>query len=267
MFESRHQNQEYDDLVSLLRSSGVSRLDIAISTGIQDKELWPFYRSGLLRDALSEAKSLQHLGFRTDFIIPYSALEPDQYDSGGDKHFSQLTTLFFLAQWKKLRQFGLSGFIVKRHDLINFLCAMPASLRSVELSFPEFVETDLTHYREFVYDMREKINWRGPPTSGRPRITLYLESEPHCEEHCIDISREVEDFLYRDGENPFGEDNEDGFLGSRVYSSMGCGIERDMSNPLNGRPFVTSERLMEMGLREPPDFYLSGIRSRLKNRT
>lgn len=42
------------------------------------------------------------------------------------------------------------------------------------------------------------------------------------------------------------------------------GIERDMFNPLNDKPFLFDEELVDLGIVEPSEFYLQGIRPRVK---
>lgn len=253
MFEKRSENQEYENFLSLLRTPGFSRLDLSISAGAQDDGHWPCFRSGLLRYALSEAKDIQRISLSTAMAIPKSVHKPWKYHGGGKEHHFPLRTIFPLDQWPNLRHFGLSHFIVKRQDLIDFLSAMPSTLRSVELSFLEFLETSKDHYRETIRDIRDKVHWRERPVLERPRITIYLESDPPGQGYCVDISQEAEDFVYRNGDNPFGEDDGRRVRGDRVYRSSGRGIERDMFNPLNDLPFVDDEQLMDMGILEPSD--------------
>lgn len=262
MFDTR--NPEYGHFVSLLRTPGFSRLDLAISAGTQESQLWPCFRSGLVRDALSEAKDLRHVSLFNDMIIPTPARQPWKFDGGGEEHYFPLRTIFPLDQWQNLRHFGLSRFIVKRQDLVDFLRATPSSLRSVELSFLEFLETNKTHYREFIRDLRDELDWRERPVSERPTITIYLESDPPGYSVCVDISRETEDFVYRNGDNPFGEDKGRGLRTRKVGRGRKVGIERDMFNPLNDKPFLFDEELVDLGIVEPSEFYLQGIRPRVK---
>ncbi|KAG9252382.1 uncharacterized protein F5Z01DRAFT_638258 [Emericellopsis atlantica] len=259
MFDTVSHNQEYEDLVSVLQSPGFSRLDLALSTGDQRNSLWPCYRSGLLRQALGEAKDLRHVSLATGLIVPASAYSPDQYDGGGEEHFFPLRTIFPLDQLRQLRHFGLSRFIVKRNDIVNFLSTMPPTLRSIELSFLFFMKSGEGQYRELLHDMKDRLDWRERPESQRPSITLYLDSEPPADGHCIDISVETEAFVYHGGENPFIDGPN---LGDRVYRSQGVGIKRDMFNPDNDVPFAPRERLMDMGILEPDYFYRNGIQLR-----
>jgi len=260
MFDAVSHNQEYEDLVSVLRSPGFSRLNLALSTGDHRNSLWPCYRSGLIRSALAEAHDLEHVSLATGLILPPSVAQPMKFESRGEEHFFPLRTIFPLDQWKQLRHFGLSRFIVKRNDITDFLSALPPTLRSVELSFLIFLESGGGQYREFLRDIRDELDWRKRPVSQRPGITLYLDSEPPAEGHCIDISREVERFVYHNGENPFGDDPK--LRGSRVFRQWGLGINRDMFNPDNDMPYAPRERLMDMGILEPDYFYRNGIQLR-----
>jgi hypothetical protein len=137
---------------------------------------------------------------------------------------------------------------------------MPPTLRSVELSFLTFLENGGGQYRELLYDLRDKLNWREHPVSQRPSIKLCLESQPPTDVHCIDISREVELFVYCGGKNPFGEDSKT--RGRKVFRKWGLGIERDMFSPANDVPFMSGERLMDMGILEPDSFHLNGTQLR-----
>lgn len=225
MFERMADNQEYTDLVSLLQRPGLTRFDLALSTGEQENDHWQCYQSGLIHEALSNAKELRHVSLATGLIVPTPVVGPWKYPGQDEKHFFPMRSIFPVDQWTHLQHFGLSRFIVKQNDLIAFLNTMPSTLRSVELSFLYFMWAE-GDYREFLQDLRDKLDWREWHPLNRPRITICLNvrSQQVWEGHCIDISDEAEDFIYRDGQNPFGNDTS--VRGRTVYKRLGLGIER-----------------------------------------
>ena len=251
-------NQEFDDLVALLKRPNFSRIDLALFIAGQDRKGWNVYRSGLLHRALAEAKDLQHVSLVTGLVPPPSAETSQRFNTDGSEHFVPLRTTFPVDQWKQLRHFGLSRLIVKQDDLVDFLAALPPTLRSVELSFLFFLKVNSGDYRGLVSDVRNSIGWRERPASERPRITICLESDPPRPGFSVDISRETEDFVYGDGENPFIENK--GKPVNRVDRGKGVGIQRNSFRPADDKPFAHAMELMNMGIYEKDDWYHRGNR-------
>lgn len=131
---------EQRDLVTLLRRTNPNfrRLDLVLGVGCLEHSGWRAFRSGCLRRTLTEAPALDHISLKTDM-----ADMPDPNWMGmpaGDHHFIPLRDIFPVDIWKNLRHFGLSRFAVRQNDLLLFLQALPATLRSVELSILFFLE-------------------------------------------------------------------------------------------------------------------------------
>lgn len=260
MFDHRRDNPDYDNFVSLLERPGFSRLDLALDVGDQDYDEWPFFRSGLLRDALSKAKDIRHFSLSTGMSFPHTTHEPRKHPSHGLEHFFPLKSLIPVEQWQHLHHFGLSGFIVKRQDLLDFLSIMPA-LRSVELSLLHFMDLDESSWRELLPDLRDKLDWNQRPSTERPSIKVYLDPGSGHDYTFVDVSREVEDFVYSNGKNPFGEGTS--YPGNQVYREDMVGIERFVFKPDKDRPYLHTQHLIDLGLAKADDrtgFWWSGVR-------
>jgi hypothetical protein len=111
-------NAEYKHHVSLLRSPGFSRLDIALFAGGGSYEGWPWYKSGRIKEALMQAKDLRHVSFSgnaNDQFLGYG-----RNFEGEEEHFFPLRSIFPTEQWANLVHFGLSGFVVRVDDLTDF---------------------------------------------------------------------------------------------------------------------------------------------------
>lgn len=258
IFNHRQHNPDYENFVSLLKRPDFSRLHFALDIGDQDYDKWPFFRSGLLHNALREAKELRYFSLETGAAVPQITRQPSMYPSHGQEHFFSLKSIIPAERWKHLHHFGLSGFIVKRPDLLDFLSALPPTLRSVELSLLHFMDLDETSWREFLPDLRDKLDWNQRPAAQRPRIKVYMETHGRRDFKYVDISREVEDFIYRNGRNPFGEDTNS--RGNQVFRDSIAGIERFVFKPDKDRPFLDAEHLIDLGLERPNEFYQHGTR-------
>ncbi|KAI9163771.1 hypothetical protein HJFPF1_05397 [Paramyrothecium foliicola] len=247
-------NQEYDNLVSLLRSPNFSHLHLALFLGDEESNGWQSLHSGLLRDALAEAKNLQHVslgtGLANDLLTHY-----ENFGAGPSEHSIPLRSIF--PQTKHLQHFGLSRFIVMQNDVIEFLASLPTSLRSIDLSFLCFLRPDGGNYRDLIYDIRDKLMWHKRPASHRPRITVCLEMlEGQIPGWSIDISHEVESFVYKGAENPF-----QGECGMRIYREQRLGMLRYALEPLDDRPWTTNEDLVDLGIYKRDDRIIPGFTS------
>ncbi|KAL6231580.1 hypothetical protein BDW75DRAFT_38781 [Aspergillus navahoensis] len=195
-------NAQYTDFAAILRKPGFARLDLSLLVRGQERTGWPAYRNGLLRRALNGAHSLEHISLSTnvdenpasDSTIPGSA--------GGRDQLVPLRTIFPVDEWKSLRHFSLSGFLVDKDDIISFLSALPPTLRSVHLGFLYFVDHGGS-YRELLIDMRDQLDWRKRDPADRPVVSLAKPTFYKRIGHAVWLDNEVWEFLYGEGENPF----------------------------------------------------------------
>jgi hypothetical protein len=115
-----------------------------------------------------------------------------------------------------------------------FLSALPASLRSIELSFLEFVPWYRESYRSLFEEMHARLGWRERTPENRPKIIVFGDRRGRT----VDVSVEVEDYLYRDGENPFTVGSNPFFSEKRHYVFWDVGREVDVLDPDHQRPEV-----------------------------
>jgi hypothetical protein len=205
----------YKLLAAVLRRPGFRRLDLAVMIGPNIVDARNALSNGSLRRAFSEAPGLEHISLRAFEAVGHACTVVEH-----DKCFIPLNTIFSIDNWPRLQHFGLSQFQVRQDDLLLFLAALPATLRSVELSGLHFLRGT---YRDLLVDMRDTLDWRRRGAGERPKLTVGIATEPGSERN-IWVDREVEHFLYRDGPNPFQVDG-----GSTV--AKGMGVVRDAFDP------------------------------------
>jgi hypothetical protein len=220
---------EYNDLVTLLQRPGFSHLSLDLFTGLLEHEDWVSYKSGLLHDALAEAKDLRHICIRTTTDIAEGG--PGQLDPDDLEEMDlSLSTIFPIDQWPRLEHFGLSRFIVEMDDLMAVLAALPASLRSVELSHLAFTRME-DGYEDLLLNIRDTLDWRSRPAQERPKVHIVASANPlDQQDEFVEVDEAAYSFLYEDGENPF-EGN-----GSIIYEGRG-GILRDVFNSELAAPY------------------------------
>jgi hypothetical protein len=117
-------NPDCENLVLLLSTPNFSRLDLDLYFGDEHHNGWGSLNSGLLRNALAKVKSLEHFSFATSFR---NDLYADQTHFGAStaEHSISLGSILLQDQWKEVRHFGLSRFIVTQKDVVNFLSRLP----------------------------------------------------------------------------------------------------------------------------------------------
>ncbi|RSL84615.1 hypothetical protein CDV31_016682 [Fusarium ambrosium] len=235
------ENSEYKDLVTILARPGFSRIDLSLHVGGQDRKGWPSFRNGLLQHALGTAKGLRHMSLTTNLAIPNEIWDASE---GGQEHHLPLRTLFPIDTWSNLEHFCLSRFLVNQADVMDFLLAMPLTLQSVELSFLYFLPGN-GHYQSLLEQMRDELDWRGRVTAARPKIVICVDNEPIVQGLAIRVGREVEDFMYGDGENPFVMDT--------IFQGRGTHVKA--FDPEYTRPYVKRDQLVELGIVEKPIWY------------
>jgi hypothetical protein len=247
--------REYDDLVTLLRRPGFRRLDLALIVGQEGHRDWVSFRNGNLSQMLAAARDLEHVSLST-------TVDPDPvYDSegGGDGHernLIPLKSIFPVDKWPRLRHLKLSRFLVKQSDVVGFLVALPETLRSVELSFLLFLDGG-GNYKDMLDEMRERLtSWREREEWSRPRVTIGIEWRPGVVlmGRAIWVDREIGEFLYGAGENPFAR----GPTKNRI--PYGCGVVRDVFEPEYERPYANWETMENLG-------YYPKSKRRVKERT
>lgn len=251
-------NAEYSSLVSLLQRPGFSHLDMALFAGGGESVGWPWYRNGLIKHALIEAKDLRYVSLSGNANSDSFSVN----DPGAEEHLVPLRSIFPVEQWTKLVHFGMSGFVVFLDDLCGFLFALPRTLRSVKLSSLSILRRGGGDHSHLLVYMRDELGWRHRTVLERPRITMHIdqdETRQGCEGDFIDVSSAVESFVYGDGRNPFGEPGEkNGSRGNMVFREDETGVRRNHFNPANDLLFAYDYRLMDLGLVQKSDSYLRG---------
>ncbi|OAA55705.1 hypothetical protein ISF_07810 [Cordyceps fumosorosea ARSEF 2679] len=192
---------EYENLALLLRQPGFRRLDLPILvTGTPPDEV-SLLENGRLKSLLAGARHLQHFRLRFDGHayeeVPFS------------RRFFPLQKLLPLKSWDQLRHFGLSNAVVRIADLVDALVALPATLRSVELSFLKFERRSDEDVRGETHAMLlERIKARVAEAAwaaNQPRVTLGMAKvRANVTGRGLWLSKEIGDYLYGFGRNPFG---------------------------------------------------------------
>ncbi|RGP77500.1 hypothetical protein FLONG3_4419 [Fusarium longipes] len=190
------ESNEKTDLDTILSQPGFTRLDLSLYCGHQHECVWSSFGTGRLRNLLAKATDIQHFSLSTNMSM--------RTEDEVDETFFPLRSIFPVSEWHQLRHFGLSRFNVQKDDVIALLESLPQTLTSVELSFLLFFP-DQGNYQTLLEDMRDKLGWRERSLVGQPGILIRVDtsSEPTLGAVLQDLSREVESFVYHDGENPF----------------------------------------------------------------
>ena len=228
---------EQRDLVAVLCRPNFQRLDLALAVGGLEHYGWRAFRSGCLRRTLAAAPALTHVSLVTDLVD-----DPDPNYNGqpsGDHNFIPLHDIFPVNTWAHLSHFRLSRFLVRQGNLFSFLEALPATLRSLELSFLVFLDGN---YRDLFADIRN-LGWHDRPADERPRVAIGLHNPLHNPKRGVWADRLVEAFLYHDAPNPFGAD---GWTASRIPYGWG-GLVKDSFDPAFERPWVLFGELQKLG--------------------
>ncbi|KAL4982214.1 hypothetical protein BDW68DRAFT_192356 [Aspergillus falconensis] len=118
--------------------------------------------SGLLHTAIRQAENQQQISLRTNLESDQAADGAECGVSGGSRaQFVSLRTVF-------------PGFSSIRDDLVSFLAAGLATLRSVHLSFLYFVDQGGC-WSALLSDMRANLNWRARHPFLRLRVEIGTE--------------------------------------------------------------------------------------------
>ncbi|KAJ5570780.1 hypothetical protein N7535_004440 [Penicillium sp. DV-2018c] len=221
--------EEYNHFATVLKNPGFRRLDIALLvSGEIEEDLEACRRSlcnGRLRLALGEAKDMEEFRLHAPF-------HEDPYIDDGYP-LIPLRSIVPLEQWSKLRHLELSGFVISQNDCVSFLKTLPNSVRSIELSLLHFVDGSWYSMLEEIRRMvSESTLWGDRDAGSRPKITIgvpIVEGSPTYG-HGIWVEKEVEDFIYGGGGNPFQER-------TPLNIHLGVGVMRDALEPDFERPY------------------------------
>ncbi|KAH7196949.1 uncharacterized protein B0J16DRAFT_9499 [Fusarium flagelliforme] len=189
-------SSEKTDLITILSQPGFTRLDLSLYCGNQHEYDWCSFGSGRLRNLLANATDIQHISLFTNMAM--------RTEDEVDENFFPLRSIFPISDWHRLRHFGLSRFYVQKDDVIELLKLLPQTLMSVELSFLLFFPNQ-GNYQTLLEDMRDKLGWGERRLVDQPKIVVRVDAwfEPALGAILQDLSREVDGFVYHDGENPF----------------------------------------------------------------
>ncbi|KAF0332297.1 hypothetical protein GQ607_000313 [Colletotrichum asianum] len=227
--------KEYDDLLALVHKPGFSALTLHLMTGGHQWQSYHAFRNGRLRELLSA--NLQKVTLELDQDRNYDFQE-DWGNAVRPDLFVPLRSVFPVESWTQLTHFGLSAFLVKQQDLLDFLGSLPETLQSVELSSLWFMKNSGS-FRGLLEGIRDELDWRG--RSVRPRISVRVNSDAHVAARKVWLDNEVGEFIYGNGENPFPRD----FTGYGLQ--RGVGIEKDAFEPRFERPYASRDEMVALG--------------------
>lgn len=211
---------EYGHFLTVLKKPGFRRLDLALIFGGRGPtENWKTFRNGKFRETLSNMIDLEEFTFYSAGLNGYLEWKEPPMDTVP----VSLESIFPIEKWPNLRHFALSRFIVSQADLITLLSKLSATLQSVKLSFLVFVDNG-NFWHTFLAALRTKIRERGLWTGRRPNFVIGTE-RGFLRLGCAKwFGKEVDDFLYEDGENPFHDP-------PRNIGKKGFGTTKDAFDP------------------------------------
>ncbi|CAH0034520.1 unnamed protein product [Clonostachys rhizophaga] len=232
MFHSRNDESRYfNTLATKLR-----RLDLSIEvppsrTGNPLEEI-----SQSIRQALDHSPYLHHFSLHCN-------------RQGYDGRFPPLRTFFPIDNWNRLQHFGLTGFKVDIDDLVDFLSSMPATLSSLELSFLRFqTGAGGDNYYDLMQAMRNRLGWSIRSEDDRPKIIIRVEVGEPVPGRYVTADKEVEEFMYGDGPNPFSCETGPDEFGCYFNELCEKGITHDEFDPAYERPNLVNEELVALGI-------------------
>lgn len=200
------------------------------------------FRAGLLKRSLSGAargQGLAYLSFGTSVQI---------HGNGRCSNFySPLGTIFDSISISRLQHFGLSRFYVRQDDLLSLLAALPQTLQTVDLCLIEFAD-GAGSYRTLLSQIRDTLGWgrRNP----RPKLSISIDSLHSAQVRSVWIREELDEYLYADGRNPFGDDAS---APGPNQIREGFGRMKDAFEPEYERPHVDIWTLAELGYLKQDD--------------
>ncbi|RFU75456.1 3-hydroxyacyl- dehydrogenase [Trichoderma arundinaceum] len=210
--------EEYLDLLSVLRQPHLKKFHLSLYLNGRDASDpdWAALRNNLLRNALAEARGLEHFSIDTSW---------NQDHFAGEVPPLTLETFLPIDRWERLQHFRLWNFPVLQTDLISTLSQLP-ELRSLELGHLDIYPGN---YHDLLNEMRDTLRWHERHT--QPKVTIVTPVPGrYIQGRAIWADEEVDKFLYGNGENPFTTNDGD-TLGH------GMGTIRDAYDPGYARPY------------------------------
>ncbi|KAH7140069.1 hypothetical protein B0J13DRAFT_609188 [Dactylonectria estremocensis] len=217
-------NEEYNNFVKMLQRPGFRHLHLSLLVGGLEDQDWSSYRNGYLQLALAEAKDLEHMSLHTNVSRDPSGRRIDRLSGGSIEHFIPLRSIFPIDKWPRLQRLGLSGFLGPGgpRDALG--------LRTIKV-VKDYQDTG-GHYKGLLCEMHDTLDWRYRPVEERPKITFRIDLFIRRPGKSIWLSRAAEEFIYGNGPNPFGQENDK----SPHRVRKAAGIETDEFNPAYQRP-------------------------------
>lgn len=240
---------EYNHLATVIKKLGFTTLRLNLMVCGVDKNNYLAFRNGRMKQMLEA--DLQHFTLETD---EDGSLERESQPLNVTRdHFIPLQSIFPIEAWKNLAHFGLSRFLIKQQDLLDFLAVLPQTLRSVELSFLMFMRNN-GDYRDLLFHIRSDLGWQG--RAARPRLLIRDWVNRILAGRAIWLEDELQDFLYNEGENPYVPSRAMRMIGppgegpAKPIVNNGFGIQKDEFEPRFERPFVSERQLIQLGILE-----------------
>ncbi|KAF5592357.1 hypothetical protein FPCIR_5678 [Fusarium pseudocircinatum] len=215
--------EEYKNFCDILKRPGFQKLHLSLLVGFYLAEEYEIYDERYLHDALYEATDMRHLSFHTDSATNRHSWTIDIHK------YTSLFDVFPIDRWQQLTHFGLLNVLVAQTDLIAFLSKLPRTVQTV--GFLTFMEGD-GHYISLMEDIRDKLDWKHRTLERRVKIVAKIFCYLSYYGRYICVDKEVEEFVYNDGPQPFQ-------LRQRDNSSdvdPGTGVLKDLFNPAWERP-------------------------------
>lgn len=234
---------DYENWATILRNPAFRRLDLPLMICGLMQEGWGSLTNGHFRNLLAEAANLEHFHLRSDEEMDEGAWMPA---TATTRHMP-LHSILPLEQWRSLRHFGLSNLQVQSMDVVSALAALPLTLRSVELSFLQFVEEPEDSIQNLLDEMNARLDWKDRDPDARPKVTVGLLYGPvNLPARGIWLSKEVSEFLYQGGQNPIQWGNN--------LVPTGVGVVKDDFDPAYERPNADHDTLVKLGFYPEDEF-------------
>lgn len=236
-------SEEYTNLVTILTKPGFRRLDLPLVVGGQEHRNyeWIAFRSRYLSEMLSEAEDLEHFSLFTTLGM-YSGHNLGSVIPGGGgsmAHFIPLQKVFPVSDWGNLKHFHLSRFMATQSDLMGLLTTISPTIQTVSLNFLSFLDNGGDYY-SLLNEIRDSLKWHKREPALRPNLIIGVDVDHPYIGKGIWVEREIHEFLYGGGRNPFLADRP-----NRIEASTG--MQRDAFEVAYERPHTSSASLPRPG--------------------